>query len=229
MSEVSPRGYAYVSHIRLGLVRLEFATASTLRQSIDTRGEPLVVMPFVDPVAAHRSGIQLAGRAQCEGVLFAVYDDMRQGFVATVNDVFVKSQAPFVAYVAQDAFAGRGWLAAAVAKAKLMSAGLVPFNDGKWHGELAAFGLVERSWAASNYAGALFHPGYRRHYGDTELTLLANSAGKLAYDPHAVLVEIDWAKDKARVDDNDRAHFQSRLASRFDGKVVETALLSRFS
>ena len=210
-------------------MRLEFATASTLGPTIDTCGQPLVVMPFIDPLEARRSGSQLAGRAQCEGVLVAVYDDVRQGFVATVNDVFVKSQAPFVAYVAQDAFAGRGWLATALVKARLMSAGLVPFNDGKWHGELAAFGLVERGWAASNYGGPLFHPGYRRHYADTELTLLASSAGKLAYDPHAILMEVDWAKERTSVDDHDRAHFLSRVKSQFDGRVVDARLLCKFA
>lgn len=211
------------------MLRLEFASASSLGHGFDTGGQPLVVMPFIDPVAARRAGAQLARRAGCEGVLLAVFDDVRQGFVATANRVFASSRSPYFAYVAQDAFAGRGWLAAAVAIARTQSAGLVAFNDGKWQGELAAFGLVERQWAAGNYSGPLFHPSYKRHYADTELTILAAAQGKLAYDPNAVVIEVDWEKDRSAVDDEDRAFFRSRAGSGFDGQVMDQRLLSKFA
>lgn len=188
----------------------------------------MVVMPFIDPVAARRAGSQLARRAGCEGVLLAVFDDLQQGFVATANRVFTATRSPHFAYVAQDAFAGRGWLAAAVSKAEAASAGLIAFNDGKWRGELAAFGLVERWWATGNYDGLLFHPGYKRHYADTELTLLAAAQEKLAYDPNAVLIEVDWEKDRSAVDDEDKARFRARVASGIDGRVTDMSLLARF-
>ena len=66
-----------------------------------------------------------------------------------------------------------GWLALAVRAMEQQRASLLGFNDGKWHGQLAAFGLARRSWADSVYGGDLFFSGYRRHYADAELTLVA--------------------------------------------------------
>jgi predicted outer membrane repeat protein len=107
--------------------------------------------------------------------------------------------------------------------------GALAFNDGKWFGQLAAFGLVRRSWLQGLYGGALFHPGYNRHYGDTELTLIARQQKRLAYHPHALLIEVDHDKDRRAVDAADRDLFLRRAATGFDNRVVDPALLSSFS
>jgi hypothetical protein len=105
---------------------------------------------------------------------------------------------------------------------------LASFNDGKWHGRLASFGLARREWAEKLYGGDFFFPGYGRHYADVELTVLALQQQGLVYTPESVLVEIDWEKDGKPVSREDRALYLSRVQQRFDGRVDQPALLERF-
>ncbi|MCC7006154.1 MAG: hypothetical protein IT497_05865 [Ottowia sp.] len=189
----------------------------------------LVVMPFTDPMQAQRAARLMAQRAAADGLILCVHDDHGDGFVNIVNRVFQQSESDWFCYVAQDALAGRRWLAIALHALEKKIGGLLSFNDGKWYGQLAAFGLARRSWVRKHYAGDFFHSGYRRHYADVELTLLALQEKCLVYNPDAVLVEVDWEKDIASVDAHDRAQFLQRVMTQFDGKVTNTTLLQRFS
>ncbi|MDO8299766.1 hypothetical protein [Lacisediminimonas sp.] len=152
----------------------------------------------------------------------------RAGFVALVNAVFQSSVSPWFCYVAQDAFPGRQWLSIALAGLEHKKGVLASFNDGKWHGRLASFGLARREWAEKLYGGDFFFPGYGRHYADVELTVLALQQQGLVYTPESVLVEIDWEKDGKPVSREDRALYLSRVQQRFDGRVDQPALLERF-
>jgi len=210
------------------MLRVEFATLGSLPPQVDAGAAPLIVMPFIDPALAHRAAAQLAGRAGIGGVLLAVYDDSRSGFVAVANRLFRASTSASFGYVAQDAFAGRDWLARGQAALTTGGGGLLAFNDGKWNGALAAFGLADRGWAAANYGGDLFHPDYRSHYADAELTVLALAAAKHRYDPESLLVEVDWDKEAKGADAADRALFKARAAAGFDGRVTAPKLLTLF-
>ena len=190
---------------------------------------PVIVMPFIDSVHAMRSASFMAKRAGARGLLLAVHDDAKEGFVRVTNRMFRATESPYFGYVAQDAFPGRYWLKHAIDVFKASSAQLVALNDGKWFGALAAYGLARREWASRNYVGAFFHEAYRRHYADAELSVIAAAAGALGYSPHSVLVEIDWNKDARPVDRRDRKTFRARAASRFDGRVHSAALLKRIS
>lgn len=209
-------------------MRVEFTSLASLPAQIDAGAGALVVMPFIEPTLARRAATQLARRAGADGLLLAVYDDRRAGFIAIANRVFRTSTSASFAYLAQDAFGGRDWLARGQAALARDKGGLVAFNDGKWGGALAAFGLVDRSWAAGNYGGELFHPGYRSHYADAELSVLALAQAKHRYDPECLLIEVDWDKEAKGVDEGDRALFRSRAAAGFDGRVAEPKLLSLF-
>jgi len=200
-----------------------------LPDSARTAAPVLVVMPFIDRAMAGRSAAQLAARAGVEGLLLAVEDADRRGFIATVNRLFRESTSEYFAYVAQDSFAGRKWLARALALMQKGGKGLLGFNDGKWMGMLAGFGLAERAWAEANYAGNLFFPGYVRHYADVELTVLALSERRYCYDPNCVLLEVDWDKDGAGVNAADRALYRARAAAGFDGRVADARLLKLFA
>lgn len=145
-----------------------------------------------------------------------------------MNAVFRRSNAPHVAYVAQDAFSGRDWLKAGVETIARNDGGLLAFNDGKWGGALAAFGMVARDWALSNYDGDLFHPSYRRHYADVELTLIAMQQRRLRYSPDALLIEVDWDKDGRSVNIDDRVNFHRRNQTAFDRKVLDPGLRRMF-
>ena len=210
-------------------MKFELVQASDVPSLGWTVQGPLMVLPYTDEAAAVRAGEHACRRAGCDGLVLAVHDAQRQGFIKTVNAVFAHSESPWFGYMAQDAFAGRDWMALAVRALAQRGGSLLGFNDGKWRGLLASFGLARREWAAGNYAdGAFFHPSYERHYADTELTLLAMQAKRYVYEPNSVLMEVDWAKDSAGVSESDRTQFKARLAQRMDGRVTNAALLQLF-
>ena len=191
----------------------------------------LMVLPCTDIALATRAGELAAARASAKGKVLAVHDLQRIGFVAIVNQVFAASRSPWFGYMAQDALAGRDWMGLALQALHRQRGVLLGFNDGKWHGALASFGLASRAWAADNYLpeqGGLFHTGYARHYADAELTVLARQAKGYVYEPNSVLVEVDWGKDAATVHAQDRALYRQRVQSGFGGRVRDTALLEMF-
>ena len=189
---------------------------------------PWVVMPYVDSVQAKATAAILASRAGVKGVLLCIEDDERLGFIRVVNEIFLISLCEYFTYLAQDAFPGRYWLDQAVKALNHSGKGLLAFNDGKWFGKLAAFGMVRRQWAVNNYAGALFHGGYKSHYADTELTLLAMDKMQLDYNPNAILMEIDYEKDKKPTTVSDKALFAIRKTHAFEGKVSQLKVLNLF-
>lgn len=187
----------------------------------------IMVMPFTNAQFAQQAAKTMATRAGSAGIVWAILDAQREGFVKVINTAFVKSSSPWFGYVAQDAFAGRAWLSLALT-ALGEQKHFLGFNDGKWAGALAGFGLARRAWAQQNYpelGRSFFHPQYVSHYADAELTLLALQAGVYAYEPNSVLVEVDWEKDQASVSEDDRARFAKRKAHGFDGKVQQAVLL----
>ena len=190
----------------------------------------LILMPFIHPPVAKKTAETLARRAGMpEATLVCIFDLKREGFVSLVNRAFKSSESPYVVYLAEDAFPGRDWLKIGLDALIAQKAGLLGFNDGKWQGELAAFGLVERAWAQKNYAGDLFYPQYHQHYADTELTLLAKNDKAYAYNPHSMLLEVDWDKDQKPTNAPDKALFQTRVKTGFDKRVHDPQLLGRFA
>ena len=195
----------------------------------------LMVMPCTDVPMARRAATLMAHRAGAPGTLLLVEDVSGWGFVRIVNEVFRQTSAlntpgAFIGYVAQDAYAGRQWLSLAIRALATPGKNLLGFNDGKWRGAMASFGLARRTWAAGNYAGGVFfQPGYKSHFADAELTLLAMGSNAYVYDPDSVLVEVDWGKDRARVNSTDRTYYAQRSAAGFDGKVTKPELLKLFS
>ena len=201
----------------------EFASIAPLECS-----GAIMVLPYTDAAQAARAARLAATRAGAPALLLAVHDEARQGFIATINQAFAATRSPWFGYMAQDAFAGRTWLALALRALQLKNAGLLGFNDGKWQGQLAAFGLAERAWAQSVYGGDFFHSAYRSHYADTELTVIAREQGRYVYEPNSVLVEADWDKESASVDPTDRALYKARAATGFDARVHSPQLLQLF-
>lgn len=186
-------------------------------------------MPFNRPVLAKKTGQILVTRAGYRGLLICIEDVDQVGFVALINQVFQNTKSTWFGYVAQDAFPGRLWLSQAMQTLTQKNGALLGFNDGKWFGALAAFGLAERVWASQNYGGAFFYPGYQQHYADTELTVLAEAARRYVYNPHALLIEVDYKKDQKSTNSQDKSLFQSRCQKQFDGRPIPPALLHKFS
>ncbi len=210
-------------------MQVRFERSADLKSSAPIACDgPIMVMPFIDEGQALRAANLAASRAGVASLLLAVHDEGRQGFIATVNQAFAATRSPWFGYMAQDAFAGRDWLALAVQAMRAKQAGLLGFNDGKWQGQLAAFGLAERAWAQTVYGGTFFHAAYLSHFADTELTLIAREQGRYVYEPHSVLVEVDWEKERAPVNPGDRALYASRAARGFDARVHKQQLLQLF-
>ena len=209
-------------------MQYELISSSTLKQKDWHIDGALMVMPFTQTAQAQRAAQLMARRAATNGLILGVHDDHSEGFVRLINHAFHHSHSHWFGYVAQDAFAGRNWLALAIQAIENANGGLLAFNDGKWHGQLAAFGIAKRSWAMKHYQGDFFFSGYQRHYADAELTLLALQEERLVYTAASVLIEVDWKKDMANVNAADRSLFLQRAAIQFDGKVIKPELIQRF-
>jgi len=217
--------------MRCANLKMDLIYKNTLQMDpqslVESRG-PVMVMPFIDEPQARRAAEFATQRAGADGLLLAIYDEQRQGFIATVNQAFRATTSPWFGYMAQDAFAGRSWLALALKTIQAKQAGLLGFNDGKWQGQLASFGLAERQWAEANYDGDFFEPGYASHYADTELTLIARQQGRYVYEPNSVLLEVDWNKENAVVNAADRKRYRERAQLGFDGRVTNPRLKTLF-
>lgn len=211
---------------------MHWTTLSALRAQAprEVLDAPVVaVMPWLRHAAAQQAAQLMVSRAGAPLQVLAVQDDLGAGPMAIWNAALPLTRGEYFIYCAEDAFAGRYWLRFALqAMSAQPNAGLLAFNDGKWFGQLAAFGMARRGWLHTVYGGSLFHPGYARHYGDTELTLIARQQQVLAYHPHALLVEVDHGKDGRSVDASDRTLFRQRAAQGFDGRVSDTRLLTGF-
>jgi hypothetical protein len=208
-------------------MQIEYASARQLASLSPLQVEgTLVVMPFTNPDQARHASEMMAKRADAKGCILNVLDDVGLGFVKTVNAVFKNSHSDFFAYVAQDIFPGRAWLSLALAALESKQGGLLGFNDGKWAGAIASFGLARRTWAQNNYHGDFFYSQYKQHYADAELTLLAMQAGLYRYEPNSVIMEIDWQKEQSTVRPVDRQLFLARQEQGFDAKVSNPKLLN---
>jgi hypothetical protein len=200
-------------------MRIEFTTCSELAQSEPREDAVVIAMPATDMDLARRSAQFMARRSGEGGLVLVVMDEERQGYIRTCNMAFRQSRGDYFAYVAQDAFAGRLWLRVALKQIESTGKDMLAFNDGKWHGLLASFGMVRRKWAENQYGGDLFFPEYHSHYGDAELTLIARARERLCFAPRSVMIEVDWEKDDKLVNDFDRKLFKRRTSTLFDGKV----------
>ncbi len=191
----------------------------------------VLVMPSTDLPQATRAATLMVQRAGVQdAVLLIVQDPEGQGFVRVANQCFEATQSDYFGYVAQDAFAGRRWLQRAHHLLQTNGKGLLGFNDGKWAGRLASFGLGRRSWLTANYPqGLLFCPDYSQHYADTELTALAMGNDQYCYDPNAVLMEVDWDKDSKAVNPADKTLFAHRKANWMHQRVQRPQFLEIFN
>jgi hypothetical protein len=218
------------------LVTQKIKTSEVLSFSDTHSYETVIVMPSIRMSLAQRAADVMVGRTEAAGLLILAEDDCRIGFAATANFVYSKTLSRYFCYTAQDAFAGYYWLEMALESMRKGNAGLLAFNDGRFFGRLAAFGLADRQWADTLYGGkALFYPHYKKTYCDTELTDIAQMTGKLAYNPHSMLIEIDYGKHYRQssksaantiryvvpdTTDPDGVLYVTRALGGFDGKVM---------
>jgi hypothetical protein len=170
-----------------------------------------VLMPSIDIEKAEKTLKQLQLRASFPASYYILEDIKRQGFIKTINEAVSHIKADYYVYVAEDAFAGLNWLYNGMNEISKKDAGLLAFNDGKNNGKLATFGLIRYSWVKQFYNGQLFYEKYHSHYADTELSMLATKYNKIAYNPHATLIEVDYEKETKSVNIEDKTLYSERV------------------
>lgn len=216
----------------MNVALIESTQISAYASKLDVDGT-LVVMPVIDLEMGKKAAKLAASRANADGLVLLVLDSERMGLIKIHNQVFLNSTSTYYAYLAQDAFVGRNWLSLGVAALNGQgtgAAGLLGFNDGKWQGQLASFGLARREWVNDIYGGSFFFEGYSSHYADTELTLIAREQGCYAYEPNAVVIEVDWQKDtNPTTNPQDKTLFKTRAQQGFGGRVMSPELRNLFS
>jgi len=190
----------------------------------------VVLIPSINKEKAKITVNQLASRAGVEAKYIVLDDKERKGYVEMINKgLLMYKDADFIVYTAEDAFGGVNWLLNAWETMEDKYAGLLAFNDGKWEGRIASFGMIRTEWLRYIYDGKfLMHPSYKSHYGDTELSIIAMSQGKLIYNPNCILVEVDSNKKEHIVNEEDRAKFIERKMNGFDKRVLNEKYLDLF-
>ncbi|HDQ40237.1 MAG TPA: glycosyltransferase [Desulfonatronum sp.] len=183
------------------------------------------VMPCTNMKLGTRTASFLLQRASTFCTIIIVLDTKKIGFINIVNLIFQKTNSDYFIYLAQDSFPGKNWLANAVKLLDNTNKGLLAFNDGKWYGKLASFGMVRRSWINTIYRDAIFYDRYKAHSADNELSIIAKIQNQYIYDPDIPLFEVDYDKEiKPLGNFDDREIFIARCASGFDGLVDRSSV-----
>ena len=202
----------------------EFIFVSSWRESVslsDIRSEIVVVIPSISIDVARKTARVLVRKAGLKCSVLIFHDDLLKGYINVINHCFKATSNPFFVFTAEDVFPGRDWLKHAFMDMINGGLGLVSFNDGKWSGKVASFGLVRRTWAEGLYAGNLFFSAYKRHAADNELTAIARYQGQYKYSSQATLLEIDFEKPwENKTDSNDWNLFVNRLKRGFFGVLT---------
>ena len=190
-----------------------------------------VVMPCIEPSAGQQTAKLLQERAGIEADIVVAIDTKRQGFIRTLNQIARCSAAEYVVYLAEDAWPGQGWLRKAYDRICHEEKAVLAFNCGKWHGRIAAFGMVNKKWAYRIYGDQILFEGYKSHRADNEVTVIARAQGSFTYAPECVLVERDASKDFRRTEReavnfqySDARLFRKRFQDGFGGLVSKETL-----
>ena len=181
--------------------------------------QTILVLPFIDNNLAAKTADVLNRRALNEGLLVLVEDDLRIGFIKVANMIFSRSDSLYFGYLAQDAYPGEGWLRCGINVLNKSGANPLSFNDGRFYGNIAVFGLARRTWVQSIYRNCIFYPGYISHFGDTELSVLALSSQSLVFNPNCLLIEVDYEKHFHGNNPKDDALYRERARTGFNGLV----------
>lgn len=202
--------YAYhISKIAVGVE--DYHKAVNLEDTTvvlnDEKPKIAVLMPCIDRTQGTKVMQQLADNAGLEADYHLLMDDERKGFIYKINE-FVNlypKKYDFYIYTAQDAFGGKNWLKEAYTTMRDTGKGVLAFNDNKWKGKMASFGMVRAS-----YLAPFFEPCYHSHYADTELSVKATVEDQLCYNPKAIMFEVDYDKKTKKVNKNDKIIFKKR-------------------
>ena len=190
-----------------------------------------MILPAVDKARASETVNLLKKRAGMEASYVIALDNNRDGFITVTNTVAESCTSRFIVYLAEDAFPGARWLWHAHQKMESEQLNLLAFNDGKWEGKIASFGMVRLSWSRDVYGSGVFFSEYMGHRADKELTIIAKAQGCFGYSPEATLIEYDLQKpfrtrerDNPNFDPRDRDLFNARVRTGFGGILTASEI-----
>jgi FkbM family methyltransferase len=184
-----------------------------------------IIMPCINKETGFKTAKILLKRAGMPCKIIIVYDSVEEGFIQTLNSTANHIEVKYVVYLAQDAFPGMYWLKMAYTQLEKSEKGLLAFNDAKWNGIIASFGMVRTSWTKKLYDNAVLYPEYKSHCADDELTVIARATNQYIYNPNITLIEIDYEKGLAGGGNRkDRALFYQRYSNGFDGLAPDQKL-----
>lgn len=202
------------------MLEVKIIKSSTLHELQELPAyEVIIALPMIDVDLAIRASEVMRRRAKYPGLLLLIEDDMRLGFIMVTNLVYAKTKSQYFAYVAQDAFAGYFWLDSAMKTIKKTGAGLLAFNDGRFFGTLAVFGLADRRFISKVYGKFIFYPHYKSHFADTELSVIATYTNNMIFNPNSLLLEVDYEKHLHGNNEEDHKLYIQRAGTGFDGRV----------
>jgi hypothetical protein len=114
--------------------------------------------------------------------------DDRPAFSQKVNEVYRRTEAPWLLLVGDDVEWHTGWLDAALTVARETGALVVGTNDGglQARSEMSPHPLIDRGYVDTRGAswdgpGVVAHEGYRHNYVDREILQVAIERGVYAY------------------------------------------------
>jgi hypothetical protein len=169
-----------------------------------------VIMPTTNLAQAILSARRMKDNAGMPMRMIIVQDNIKQGYIKTLNKTASMVSSDYIAYVAQDSLSGRNWLKIAFETLEQQQKSLCALNDGKFEGTLASFGLVKKAFCEQFYGeGNIFYPGYHSHRADDELTLHARLTEQLIYVPSAIMLEVDYRLHRP-INNDDIALFEIR-------------------
>ena len=183
----------------------------------------LVIIPYGPDQEglAKQSKIIHELRAGIECTVEIIKDVDRKGWVWMHNEQSKREDYDIYVFSCADVWPGRRYLLRAYNTLKEKGVGMVGFNDGKWDGKNATVGMITKEYLRSNYeGGSWFYPGYKRHGADPDLAELSMIKNEFAYDPEALLIEIDIQKElgNRKYDESDTKLFMKRRKERFPRK-----------
>jgi hypothetical protein len=135
-----------------------------------------------------------------------VIEDLEgKGFFKIINDKEkeLRGSYEWIVYCPDDYFPGNMFIKIALEEAIRSNKLFVGFNDGKWFGNNATAGMLNKKIVPLLYSSnTVFHPGYKFHGADPDLTERAKLLNQYVYSPIALLVEVDYNKDLKNLKNN---------------------------
>lgn len=176
----------------------------------------VVVIPYVDAAQAAKAKHVHELRAGIQCRVITVQDKDGEGWATIHTRMSKELDYSYYVYSSSDYFPCRKYLHKAYSLLKKTGKHMLGFNDGKWEGENATAGMLERTFLQSNYRdGGLFYPGYTQYGADPDLTAVAKAKDEYVYDPSIVLMEIDYYKKGGSTTRESRRLYKSRMRKGF--------------